>query len=160
MLAAALTALLIGRRVTRPISALTVAARRLGSGDLANRVPVTGRDEIADLAREFNRMAASLADSEERERRLIADIAHELRTPWPTCAATWRRWPTACCAPTRSCSPRCTRRPCSSSGSSTTCRTWRSPRPARWPTTARPWTSPSWSRCAARRTRPSPRRPA
>lgn len=81
MLAAALTALLLGRRVVRPISALTVASRRLGSGDLANRVPVTGHDEIADLAREFNRMAASLADSEERQRRLIADVAHELRTP-------------------------------------------------------------------------------
>lgn len=81
VLAAALSALLLGRRVLRPVSALTAAAHRLGSGDLSERVPVTGRDEIADLAREFNRMAGSLADSEERQRRLIADIAHELRTP-------------------------------------------------------------------------------
>ncbi|GAA1768463.1 sensor histidine kinase [Luedemannella helvata] len=81
VLAAGLTALLLSRRVVRPISALTTAAARLGSGDLAERVPVTGRDEIAGLAKEFNRMAASLADSEERQRRLIADVAHELRTP-------------------------------------------------------------------------------
>ena len=58
-----------------------MASRRLGSGDLANRVPVTGHDEIAGLGHAFNRMADSLADSEERQRRLIADVAHELRTP-------------------------------------------------------------------------------
>jgi len=81
VLVAALSALLLSRRVLRPISALTDASRRLGSGDLAGRVPVTGRDELADLGRAFNRMAESLAQSEERQRRLIADVAHELRTP-------------------------------------------------------------------------------
>jgi two-component system sensor histidine kinase BaeS len=80
-LVAALTALLLSRRVLRPISALTAASRRVGSGDLAERVPITGRDEFAELGRAFNRMAESLARSEERQRRLIADIAHELRNP-------------------------------------------------------------------------------
>ncbi len=81
MLAAAVSALLLSRRVLRPISALTAASRRLGAGDLTERVLVTGRDELAELGRAFNRMAESLAQSEERQRRLIADVAHELRTP-------------------------------------------------------------------------------
>lgn len=80
-LAASACAMLLSRRVVRPISALTAAARRLGSGDLTGRVPVTGRDEIAALGAEFNAMADRLAASEDRQRRLIADVAHELRTP-------------------------------------------------------------------------------
>ncbi|MGW3571533.1 sensor histidine kinase [Streptomyces sp. NPDC000941] len=79
--AAILGALLLSRTVLRPVSALTAASRGLGEGDLARRVSVTGRDEIAELGRSFNRMAASLQDSEERQRRLVGDVAHELRTP-------------------------------------------------------------------------------
>ncbi|MEU1468373.1 HAMP domain-containing sensor histidine kinase [Streptomyces sp. NPDC005761] len=74
-------ALLLGRTVLRPIRALTSAARGLGEGDLAHRVPVAGRDEIAGLGRSFNRMADSLQEAEKRQRRLTGDIAHELRTP-------------------------------------------------------------------------------
>ncbi|NUT37185.1 MAG: HAMP domain-containing protein, partial [Hamadaea sp.] len=81
ILAAILAAVLLSRRVLRPIGALTTASRRLGSGDRGERVPVSGRDELTDLARAFNRMAESLAASEDRQRRLIADVAHELRTP-------------------------------------------------------------------------------
>jgi len=44
-------------------------------------VPVTGHDELAELARSFNRMAESLEVSEESQRRMAADVAHELRTP-------------------------------------------------------------------------------
>ncbi|MEU7823023.1 ATP-binding protein [Catellatospora sp. NPDC049133] len=72
---------LLSRRVLRPIEALTAAARHIGQGDLARRVPAAGRDELAELARAFNRMADSLHASEERQRRMTADIAHELRTP-------------------------------------------------------------------------------
>jgi two-component system sensor histidine kinase BaeS len=73
--------LLVSRRVVRPIRVLTGASYRLGKGDLAERVPVVGRDELAGLAQSFNRMADSLQRGEERQRRLIADVAHELRTP-------------------------------------------------------------------------------
>ncbi|ADI09693.1 Histidine kinase [Streptomyces bingchenggensis BCW-1] len=79
--AAILGALLLSRTVLRPVSALTAASHGLGEGDLARRVPVTGRDEIAELGRSFNRMAESLQASEERQRRLVGDVAHELRTP-------------------------------------------------------------------------------
>jgi two-component system, OmpR family, sensor histidine kinase BaeS len=80
MLAVAVTAAL-SRRVLRPIATLTAAAKRVGDGDLSLHVPDTGRDELAELARSFNRMADSLRRGEERQRRLVADVAHELRTP-------------------------------------------------------------------------------
>ncbi|MGW2018150.1 sensor histidine kinase [Streptomyces sp. NPDC001927] len=79
--AAVVCALLLSRAVLRPVRALTAASRGLGEGDLARRVPGAGRDEIAELGRSFNRMAGSLQESEERQRRLVGDIAHELRTP-------------------------------------------------------------------------------
>ena len=72
---------LLSHRVLRPISTLTAAAHQLGRGDLASRVPVRGNDELAELGRSFNLMAESLRRAEERQRRLVADVAHELRTP-------------------------------------------------------------------------------
>ncbi|MFC0526893.1 sensor histidine kinase [Phytohabitans kaempferiae] len=80
LLALAGTAVL-SRRVLRPIASLTEAAGRLGRGDLTSRVAVVGSDEVAELGRSFNRMADSLQRGEERQRRLVADVAHELRTP-------------------------------------------------------------------------------
>lgn len=74
----------IGQRVT----ALHVGARALAAGDLSARVPVTGRDELSDLAREFNQMAEQLAASaternrqEAARRDLITAVSHDLRTP-------------------------------------------------------------------------------
>ncbi|MEV5826038.1 ATP-binding protein [Spirillospora sp. NPDC052242] len=72
---------LLSRRMLSSIAAVGQAALRLGSGDLSGRVRVRGDDEIADLAVAFNLMADSLQRSEERQRRMISDIAHELRTP-------------------------------------------------------------------------------
>ncbi|MFI0895602.1 sensor histidine kinase [Streptomyces sp. NPDC020983] len=80
-LAVVLGALLLGRAVLRPVRAMTHAATALGDGDLGQRVPASGRDEIAELAAAFNRMADSLQAAEDRQRRLTGDIAHELRTP-------------------------------------------------------------------------------
>lgn len=80
-LAVILGALLLSRAVLHPVRAMTLAAKELGEGDLARRVPVSGRDEIAQLGGAFNRMADSLQAGEERQRRLTGDIAHELRTP-------------------------------------------------------------------------------
>ena len=72
---------LLSHRVLRPIGRLTAAAQRLGQGDLGGRVPVKGNDELAELGRSFNQMADSLQRGEERQRRLVADVAHELRSP-------------------------------------------------------------------------------
>jgi signal transduction histidine kinase len=78
---AMIAAFALSRRILRPVEALTSAARRLAGGDLAQRVKVSSGDEIGDLARAFNAMAAAVARAEELRRGLVADVAHELRTP-------------------------------------------------------------------------------
>jgi two-component system sensor histidine kinase MtrB len=81
-------ALLAAHAVQRPVRRVTAAAGRLGQGELDVRVPVRGRDEFADLARTFNVMAGRLGRSIEeltakdlQQRRFIADVTHDLRTP-------------------------------------------------------------------------------
>ncbi len=69
------------RRITAPLQALAVGARRIGRGDLSRDVPVEGNDEIAEMARTFNAMAADLRRAEDGRRQLLADVAHELGTP-------------------------------------------------------------------------------
>ena len=71
----------IGRRILRPVEALTAAARRMEAGDLDQRVEVRGQDEIGDLARAFNAMAERRATAERLRRDLVSDVAHELRSP-------------------------------------------------------------------------------
>ena len=72
---------LTSRRMLRSVRALTSAARRMGAGDLSQRVPEEGRDEIGQLARTFNSMADGLQSAERQRRNVVADVAHELRTP-------------------------------------------------------------------------------
>jgi signal transduction histidine kinase len=79
--AAILLGLLLTRQFTKPIQALKKGAARIAGGDLACRVDVKSRDEFGQLANSFNSMAASLDNSDQVRRRLLADIAHELRTP-------------------------------------------------------------------------------
>jgi two-component system OmpR family sensor kinase len=67
--------------VTRPMRELTDATRAITAGDLSRRVRVEADDEIGDLARAFNQMAAELERAEALRRQMTADIAHELRTP-------------------------------------------------------------------------------
>ncbi|MDT7787998.1 MAG: two-component system, OmpR family, sensor histidine kinase MtrB, partial [Pseudonocardiales bacterium] len=76
------------RGVLRPVRELRMAAFRLGQGDLAARVPVRGRDELAAVATTFNTTASSLEHHvgelrrmEADARRFVADVSHELRTP-------------------------------------------------------------------------------
>jgi len=71
----------LSRRITSPIDVLAKAARRLGGGDLSQRVQLRGEGEVAALAQAFNTMAADLEHDEQLRRNLIADVAHELRTP-------------------------------------------------------------------------------
>lgn len=76
-----LLALWLAGRLVRPVAELTGAARVIARGGTPPPVPVHGRDEIAELARAFNRMTERLAADEEQRRRLFAGVAHELRTP-------------------------------------------------------------------------------
>ncbi|MCC9075517.1 HAMP domain-containing protein [Litorilinea aerophila] len=80
LVALALAALLI-RQITRPLSALHRASRAIAQGRLDVRVPVQGQDELGQLAHTFNQMAAALEEQEQLRRNLMADVAHELRTP-------------------------------------------------------------------------------
>lgn len=72
---------LLFHSITTPLRRLTAASQAIAQGDLSARAPVTGSDEIAQLARAFNQMAESLARAQEARRNQTADIAHELRTP-------------------------------------------------------------------------------
>lgn len=76
---------ILSSRLARPIDELADAAERLASGDLSARavVPPTD-DELADLTKTFNGMAASLEHIEDTRRQLLSDLAHELRTPLST----------------------------------------------------------------------------
>jgi len=80
-LSAVLLILGLSRRILTPVEALTAAVRRMEAGDLSQRVEVTSRDEIGELARAFNAMADGLARLEELRRNMVTDVAHELRTP-------------------------------------------------------------------------------
>ena len=74
----------LARYVARPLASLRAATQELAGGNLAVRVaPAVGRrrDELADLARDFDRMAERIEALMTSERRLLRDISHELRSP-------------------------------------------------------------------------------
>ncbi|MBI4757561.1 MAG: HAMP domain-containing protein [Chloroflexi bacterium] len=73
--------LIIAYRVTSPVRAMTRAVHQISGGKLQQRVQVSAQDEIGELAAAFNTMAANLARNEQLRRNLVADVAHELRTP-------------------------------------------------------------------------------
>lgn len=81
---AALVSWVLSGRIVRPVQALAEAARRVSQGDYETRVTEIGADELTVLAHAFNEMAGSLASAEQRRRRLLSDVAHELRTPLAT----------------------------------------------------------------------------
>jgi signal transduction histidine kinase len=71
----------LARRLTRRLERLRAGVEGLGGGDLKARVPVEGRDEVADLARSFNRAADRIQALVGAQRTLLASASHELRTP-------------------------------------------------------------------------------
>ena len=79
---AAALAALVANAALRPVRRLTAAAENVAAtGDLTERVEVSGTDELGRLAGRFNAMLEALEDSVGRQRRLVADASHELRTP-------------------------------------------------------------------------------
>jgi signal transduction histidine kinase len=69
------------RRMTRPMSNLIDAARRIESGDYSAQVPEWGSPDIRSVARAFNSMSARLKTMDDQRRSFMADVTHELRTP-------------------------------------------------------------------------------
>jgi len=87
-LGAAAAAMLLGwilvRRLVRPIAEMMVLAEQIAKGDYARRIDTRGPDELVRLADSLNRMAGALQEIEALRRDLVANIAHELRTPLST----------------------------------------------------------------------------
>src|ERR1700722_13037928 len=73
---------LVGKTSLKPVEDLTEAVERVGAtGQLDERIDVTGDDELARLATSFNQMLAALDQSRQQQAQLVADAGHELRTP-------------------------------------------------------------------------------
>jgi signal transduction histidine kinase len=88
IVATIIASLFIFRPARQRLLHLESAAERLGAGDLGARAPDSGADEIARVARAFNKMAAELAARDEAlhtsdrlRRQMVADVSHELKTP-------------------------------------------------------------------------------
>jgi len=88
LVVAVVAGFVIGRTISDPLRSLALISRRMADGDLGARAATRRRDEIGDLARQFNAMAQSLEASfrdlrAERDSlsRFVADASHELRTP-------------------------------------------------------------------------------
>jgi signal transduction histidine kinase len=81
-LLALLTGLAVARRITRPVIRLIAVTRAMAAGDRAARVgEIRAAGELQELAAAFDQMAGTLDRQEQIRRNLVADVAHELRTP-------------------------------------------------------------------------------
>lgn len=78
---AAVAGTLVARGGLRPVARLTDAAEHVAATNDLTPIPVAGKDELARLTEAFNAMLAALAESRERQARLVADAGHELKTP-------------------------------------------------------------------------------
>jgi histidine kinase len=81
VIVALLVSWFLSRRIVAPVRNLTDASLNIANGNYAERVQVSGSDEIAKLATRFNHMASQLEQVESMRRQLIGDVTHELRTP-------------------------------------------------------------------------------
>jgi two-component system sensor histidine kinase BaeS len=81
VVAAALVALLLSRRITRPVQELTAASERVARGDYDVVLASKGPDELGQLSLRFEQMARRLKEASEHERTFLMRISHELRTP-------------------------------------------------------------------------------
>ena len=81
LLVIAAGALWTARGIVRPLERLSVAAERVGRGELDARAAIARTDEIGTVARGFDRMAERIEDMMRSERELLANVSHELRTP-------------------------------------------------------------------------------
>jgi two-component system, OmpR family, osmolarity sensor histidine kinase EnvZ len=81
LLLSLLGAWLIVFRITRPLKALQMAARKVGAGETPARLDESGPTELATVARAFNQMSADLAQIDQDRALILAGISHDLRTP-------------------------------------------------------------------------------
>lgn len=79
--AVTLFSIIFSRKLTEPIKKLDYAASAISAGDLKSRVEIAGSDEIKRLSETFNKMAENLEKQDLLRKKLISNVAHELRTP-------------------------------------------------------------------------------
>jgi signal transduction histidine kinase len=78
---AALVALILARRIARPVHRVAAASRSMARGERPEPIPVEGATELATLATAFNDLAAQLTKAREAERSFLLSVSHELKTP-------------------------------------------------------------------------------
>jgi two-component system OmpR family sensor kinase/two-component system sensor histidine kinase BaeS len=71
----------LSQKLTAPLQRLAAAARAVAGGDLDHKVVVEGSTEIVEVGNAFNEMTTALSESERQRQNMVADVAHELRTP-------------------------------------------------------------------------------
>ena len=81
MMAALIAVYFITEKIVAPLKKISVAARQFASGKFDTRVPVSGSDEVAELALAFNNMAESLDNYDTMRNTFISNVSHDLRTP-------------------------------------------------------------------------------
>lgn len=79
--AAMIVGLLTARSLTRPLRDISQAAAAFAAGNYASRTTATQSNEIGELGRTFNTMAAELAQLEQKRREFLSDVSHEIKTP-------------------------------------------------------------------------------
>ncbi len=84
LLAALIAVYFISDKIISPLKDMGRAAKSFAAGKFDVRVPVTGHDEISELAVAFNNMASSLADLENMRSTFLSNVSHDLRTPMTT----------------------------------------------------------------------------
>lgn len=72
---------MVSRTITNPVSKISRAARKIAEGDLTQRVDIKYKNEIGELAENFNDMAQALESADNMKNSFISDVSHELRTP-------------------------------------------------------------------------------
>ncbi len=75
---------LLSRRTIKPLNQIKQVARKVAAGEFSQRIPIKGKDEIAELADSFNHMVVALENLEHMRRDFIGNVSHELRTPVTT----------------------------------------------------------------------------
>jgi signal transduction histidine kinase len=79
--AAIILATLVSRTLARPLQALALAAKGMAGGNYAERVPLTGPQEIREVADSFNNMGAQVQAAQNTQQEFLANVSHDLKTP-------------------------------------------------------------------------------
>jgi len=74
-------AIFLSHTLTEPIQKVVSGARRIGEGELSHHLEINRKDELGELASEFNKMADKLKELDDMKRDFVASVTHELRSP-------------------------------------------------------------------------------